>query len=125
MTPGRPTPRLDDGAARLLEDYAWPGNVRELANVLERAVVLGAPDVITVDDLPEELHERAPAASSTITSVPTGAGYHDAVATAKREILRSALRAEGGHQTRAAKRLRLTQPYLARLLKNLQVRSDE
>jgi DNA-binding NtrC family response regulator len=45
---GRPTPRLDDSAAALLEDYAWPGNVRELANVLERAVVLGAADVLTV-----------------------------------------------------------------------------
>ena len=108
----------------MLEDYAWPGNVRELANVLERAVVLGAMDVITVDDLPEELHERAPAGSSATTSVSTGAGYHDAVATAKRAILREALRAESGHQTRAAKRLGLTQPYLARLLKNLQVKSD-
>jgi DNA-binding NtrC family response regulator len=118
-------PRLDEGAAALLEDYAWPGNVRELGNVLERAVVLGVADVITVDDLPEELHERGPAASHTITSVSAGVGYHDAVATAKRAILREALRAEGGHQTRAAKRLGLTQPYLARLLKNLDVRSDE
>jgi DNA-binding NtrC family response regulator len=116
---GRPTPRLDDGAATLLEEYAWPGNVRELANVLERAVVLGAGDVVTADDLPEELHDRAPARA------PTSAGYHDAVAAAKRAILREALRAEGGHQTRAAKRLGLTQPYLARLLKNLQVRSED
>jgi DNA-binding NtrC family response regulator len=122
---GRPPPRLDDSASALLEDYAWPGNVRELANVLERAVVLGAPDVITVDDLPEELHERVPARSSAIASVPPGAGYHDAVSAAKRAILLDALRAEDGHQTRAAKRLGLTQPYLARLLKNLQVRSDD
>jgi DNA-binding NtrC family response regulator len=121
---GRPTPQLDDRAARLLEDYAWPGNVRELANVLERAVVLGAPDVITVDDLPEELHEHAPVAANAIASVSAGAGYHGAVAAAKREILRAALRDEGGHQTRAAKRLGLTQPYLARLLKNLQVRPE-
>ncbi len=122
---GRPTPRLDNGTAALLEGYAWPGNVRELANVLERAIVLGAPDVTTVDDLPEELRERGPAASSAIASAPSGVGYHDAVTAAKRAILREALRTEGGHQTRAAKRLGLTQPYLARLLKNLQVRSDE
>jgi DNA-binding NtrC family response regulator len=54
-----------------------------------------------------------------------GAGYHDAVAAAKRAILRDALRAEGGHQTRAAKRLGLTQPYLARLMKNLQIRQED
>jgi DNA-binding NtrC family response regulator len=47
------------------------------------------------------------------------------VAAAKRAIIRDALRAEGGHQTRAAKRLGLTQPYLARLMKNLQVRVEE
>src|SRR5262249_24926444 len=111
-------------AAALLEDYAWPGNVRELANVLERAVVLGAGDVITADDLPEELHERGPA-SATATAVAATAGYHDAVTAAKRAILRDALQAEGGHQTRPAKRLGLTQPYLARLMKNLHVRTDD
>ena len=116
---GRPAPLLDDRAAALLESYAWPGNIRELANVLERAVVLGAGDLITVDDLPDELHERAPAGSSS-NALPA-AGYHEAVAAAKRAILRDALRAEGGHQTRAAKRLGLTQPYLARLVKNLQL----
>jgi DNA-binding NtrC family response regulator len=46
------------------------------------------------------------------------------VASAKRGILREALHAEGGHQTRAAKRLGLTQPYLARLMKNLGVRAE-
>ena len=50
------------------------------------------------------------------------ASYHGAVAAAKRAILREALASEGGHQTRAAKRLGLTQPYLARLLKNLRMR---
>jgi DNA-binding NtrC family response regulator len=119
---GRATPHLDDRAAALLEEYAWPGNVRELANVLERAVVLGAGDALTAEDLPEELHERGQTAA---TAVPTGVGYHDAVTAAKRAILRDALQAEGGHQTRAAKRLGLTQPYLARLMKNLQIRADD
>jgi DNA-binding NtrC family response regulator len=118
---GRAAPRLDDGALRMVRAYEWPGNVRELANVMERCLVLGARDVVTIDDLPEELHGRPAAA---VVPAIDDAGYHDAVAEAKRAILREALRAEGGHQTRAAKRLGLTQPYLARLLKNLQVRSS-
>ncbi len=119
---GRATPRLEESAAVLLEDYAWPGNVRELANVLERSIVLGSGDLLTIDDLPEELHERATAPKSP--ALPAGLGYHEAVAAAKRAILRDALSAEDGHQTRAAKRLGLTQPYLARLLKNLHVRAQ-
>jgi transcriptional regulator with PAS, ATPase and Fis domain len=122
----RPAPRLDEEAATLLESYAWPGNVRELANVIERAIVLGAGEAITVDDLPEELHERAPPAlAATKNMLPDALGYHDSVAAAKRAILRNALLAEGGHQTRAAKRLGLTQPYLARLMKNLHVVTGE
>ncbi len=119
---GRALPGLDDLVITRLDEYAWPGNVRELANVLERAVVLGSGDVLTVDDLPEEL--QTPPTPAT-PSAPPGAGYHDAVAAAKRSILREALRAESGHQTRAARRLGLTQPYLARLMKNLNVRAEQ
>ena len=35
-----------------LKRYAWPGNIRELRNVMERAVLLCAGDVITLAHLP-------------------------------------------------------------------------
>jgi Nif-specific regulatory protein len=118
---GRSPPCLDALVVERFQEYAWPGNVRELANVLERALVLGSEDALTIDDLPEELQASN---VTPATALPSGSGYHDAVAAAKRSILREALRAEGGHQTRAAKRLGLTQPYLARLMKNLGVRAE-
>ncbi|HUO13757.1 MAG TPA: sigma-54 dependent transcriptional regulator [Verrucomicrobiae bacterium] len=34
------TPRLSEGALRMLHDYSWPGNVRELQHVMERASIL-------------------------------------------------------------------------------------
>ncbi len=37
--------------------YAWPGNVRELRNVIERALILGTGDVLTLEDLPPEVRE--------------------------------------------------------------------
>ena len=46
---------LSEEAMAVLARYPWPGNVRELENVIERAVVLGAGDHITLQDLPERL----------------------------------------------------------------------
>jgi transcriptional regulator with PAS, ATPase and Fis domain len=44
--------RLSPAALEALQAYAWPGNVRELQNAVERAVVVGAPPLIEVKDLP-------------------------------------------------------------------------
>ena len=35
-------------AMNALVNYEWPGNVRELENAIERALVLGAPDMLMV-----------------------------------------------------------------------------
>lgn len=42
-------------ALRLLMCYEWPGNVRELKNVCEQVIVLTETDIITADDLPDEI----------------------------------------------------------------------
>lgn len=51
--------------------------------------------------------------------------YNDAVTAARRLIVSKALEQVGGHQTRAAERLGVTQPYLSRLVKQLGIRRDE
>jgi transcriptional regulator with PAS, ATPase and Fis domain len=45
-------------ALELLESYNWPGNVRELENAIERAVILAAGRMITINDLPEMIRGR-------------------------------------------------------------------
>jgi DNA-binding NtrC family response regulator len=110
----------------LLRAYSWPGNIRELNNVIERAVVLAPEGAIDVDDLPEELREIATVetAAAPAVVVPSQGEirpYRDAVIEAKRAIIRRALEETGGHQTKAAELLRVRQPYLARLIKNLRV----
>ena len=42
-------------AMAMLVEYPWPGNVRELQNVIERIVVQGRSNVISVEDLPREM----------------------------------------------------------------------
>lgn len=122
---GRTGLKLAEGVQGKLASYDWPGNVRELSNVLERGAVLSADATIGLTDLPEEIRE---AQSSLIPpskspdsklSTDTSKGFHDQVAEAKRQIIENALERTDGHQTQAAQLLGLTQPYLARLMKNL------
>src|SRR5260370_28579463 len=47
-------------ALAILERYHWPGNIRELENVLERAIVLGAGDMLGADALPESVRREGP-----------------------------------------------------------------
>ena len=48
---GRPGLRLSSAAEAVLMEHVWPGNVRELENVMQRAVILAAADVVEADAL--------------------------------------------------------------------------
>ena len=50
-----PVRSISPDAVAALSKYSWPGNVRELANVVERLVVSGRREVVTIDDLPVEV----------------------------------------------------------------------
>jgi DNA-binding NtrC family response regulator len=45
---GRPTPELSIGLIERLCMYDWPGNIRELQNVLERMIILGEEQRLTL-----------------------------------------------------------------------------
>jgi len=47
--------RLSDDAESALMTYQWKGNIRELRNVIERTVLLSNKDIVTAEDLPEEI----------------------------------------------------------------------
>ena len=42
-----------------LTQYNWPGNVRELQSVVDRAIILSEEPVISLDQLPTEISQRA------------------------------------------------------------------
>ncbi len=97
-------PILSDDARDALAGYDWPGNVRELRNAVERALVL-ATDTITAADLPERLHD---ASHRVRPPVASGADVRGQLAEVERAAIVAALDAEGGNQTRAARRLGLS-----------------
>jgi Nif-specific regulatory protein len=112
----RPVTGVSPQALAILKRHDWPGNVRELSNTIERAVVLGATELIIPEDLPEMLVEaKRPAASEPAT-------FHDAVAAKKKELILDAVARAGGSITEAGKLLNLHPNYLHRLIKNLGLR---
>ena len=55
---GKKTKGLSPSVREAFVRYGWPGNLRELRNVIERAVILAASDVIETVDLPEEFSHQ-------------------------------------------------------------------
>ena len=103
-----------------LERHDWPGNVRELANVIERAVVLCAGDLIDVEDL--ALPHLATSLAAPVQASAGNGDFHSQVRASKRAIIRAALDRTGGNQTKAAELLGLQRTYLVKLLRELEIR---
>ena len=49
---------FSDEAVQAIKSYTWPGNLRELRNVIERAAILCASDIVGIEHLPEALAPR-------------------------------------------------------------------
>jgi transcriptional regulator with PAS, ATPase and Fis domain len=118
-----------------LLSYFWPGNIRELENVIERAILLTAPDSwITPDLLPKELRAK-PRASQPFTSLgPDGwqaltnsvkqAGSMDPVLRSiEHGLMKRMIQEHGGNKSKAAKALGRTYRWLRKLEKTNQLDS--
>lgn len=102
-------------ALDVIVTYAWPGNVRELENVIERACVVTADEVIGVDDLPERV-THCPAAQLTFPEIRS-------LPDVEREHILAALRRNDGNRAETAKQLRIGQSTLFRKLKQYAIAS--
>jgi transcriptional regulator with PAS, ATPase and Fis domain len=105
-------------AMAALVNYDWPGNVRELENAIERALVLGSPEMLLLEDLPESVLEQAPAEN---TGEET---YHANVKEFKKELILNALEQTRGNYVDAAKLLGVHPNYLHRLIRNLALKDE-
>jgi two-component system, NtrC family, response regulator AtoC len=105
---GRDVRRIDEDAARAMLRYPWPGNVRELKNALERAMVLGRGDAITLDGLPAEIREwvEPPGGGPRERVVRVGPGFD--LEALERELIVEALRASAGDEGAAGQLLGLS-----------------
>ncbi|MBU1070086.1 sigma-54 dependent transcriptional regulator [Myxococcota bacterium] len=86
-------------ALDVLTSHHWPGNVRELENVIERAVVLGRGEFISLENLPPELTAITPSGGSI--TLPIGVPMEEI----ERTMIRETLRFTGGNKQDAARLL--------------------
>ena len=105
-------------AMATLVNYEWPGNVRELENAIERALVMGASDMVLLEDLPESLLEQS--APDEVTE----GKYHATVKEHKKRLILDAVEQTGGNYVEAAGILGVHPNYLHRLIRNLQLKDE-
>src|SRR6202051_105681 len=105
---------IDRRTLKRLQAYGWPGNVRELQNVIERAVSLGAGDILCVDET--WLKRQAPQFAR-----PTAA-LNSALQGQEKEMIEAALAESGGRVSGpdgAATKLGLPRPTLDAKIRRL------
>jgi len=102
--------RVSAEAHDALLRYSWPGNVRELMNVVQRAVILAPGEVISVDDLPDQVI-RPPRAEIDLDPLE-GRTLPELVEEIERRAIRRALTRERGVKARAARSLGLPERVL-------------
>jgi len=94
--------------------FGWPGNVRQLENEVRRALVLAEDRIDTTELSPEVAGGRAPEGEP--------ATLREKLDALETELVRAALEAAGGNQTRAAKDLGVSRFGLQKMVKRLGVR---
>jgi DNA-binding NtrC family response regulator len=97
-----PEIRLLPNVQQRLISYSWPGNVRQLENILERLLVLSSGDLITIDDLPEELISPSATSAALWPNLPEEGLSLEEI---ERELISRALDKFKGNQTQAARYL--------------------
>lgn len=109
---------LSADARKILIGGDWQGNIRELENVIERAVVLGATNKITPEDLPQQMVER------TSSEEAMNGDFNEQLKQAKQKIVLSAINRSNGNFTEAGRLLGIHPNNLHRLVRELGIKDD-
>ena len=107
----------------LLMQHEYPGNVRELENIIERAVVLGRGNALTLQDLPLNLRESK--AEIPREELREGTSLPETLENLERQLVLRALERSGGIQTRAAEELGINERVLRYKMKKYKISEKE
>jgi two-component system response regulator AtoC len=106
---------VDPETRNALARRTWPGQIRELKQAMAAAAIRAGGGVI------REEHLSEPSTKKSADRMARGmdAGYHDAVRSFRRDLLRHALTVSDGNRTHAAQLLGVQRTYFMRLIRDL------
>lgn len=117
---GKSVTGLTPQALDYMIDYHWPGNVRELENVIERALNLTYSNLITEDELPQEMLSKTQ--TKTARAVLSGRYLPDEYGKNKEECrIIAALEQEEGNITNTSISLGIPKRTLYRKLQKYNI----
>jgi DNA-binding NtrC family response regulator len=108
--------RVSPEVMRRFQAYSWPGNVRELRNVLESMMVLADGEVLTENDLPQQIMAESSEGNNT-KDVPGGLTMEELEKLAITKALDQCM----GNRTHAATKLGISVRTLQRKLRQYEL----
>ena len=108
-------------ALEALQAYGWPGNVRELQNAIERSVLLGKGDLVSIGDLPSNIISGEN--RTTPTTMPTDPNrkmtLKEALEGPERQIIYQVLKENNWNRNATADQLGINRTTLYKKMKKL------
>ena len=120
--------RISPEAAAALTAHDWRGNVRELKNLMERGVLMGKGEELTLQDLGMEVlgngirPKREGQEAGPPRIPPEGLDFSSVQESFEKSYLDQALRMAGGNESKAAKLLNMNHHTFRYRLKKLRIR---
>jgi DNA-binding NtrC family response regulator len=124
-----PVRSVSSAALEKLKRYDFPGNIRELRNLIERALILSTGAEIGPEDFPltfnvERTNDGSEGHRNWIDSVPETVNLRELLEQVEKGLIARALKAGGGVQAEAARRLQLSRSDLAYKLTKYGIRAE-
>jgi DNA-binding NtrC family response regulator len=120
-TEGLSLRRFSVAAQNRLRNYPWPGNVRELRNLVQRLLILGGSEDISLEEIERELATQATQAEPLVKQDLLAMPLREAREHFERAYLQQQLQLCNGKVGQLAKRVGMERTHLYRKLRSLGV----
>jgi len=112
---------------KLLMRYPWYGNIRELKNVVNRAVLLADLELITIEQIPEEIRNYSISQDYQVAGIEKETPVlelKEAAIEAEKEVIIHALISSNYNKSKAARMLKIDRKTLYNKIKQFNIQFD-